>query len=114
MNSHRPKDILSMVDTTPVLIYQDPFAIKYQQIKEKGAEIKSFWFLGGKGKAYLKTTLLKSVLAINEELVLFIDVDNSQCKIDIEKVEVLISIHVRLIGGTLGYTTFHQNKKLHE
>jgi len=99
---------------TRVLIYQDPFAVRYEQIKEKEAKIKSFLFLGSKGKAYLKTTLLKSVVAINEELVLFIDVDNSQCKKDIERIEVKLSIHVRLKGGLFGSTTFHQNKELHK
>jgi len=113
MNSHQPKDILPLVYTTPVLIYQDPFDIKYEEIKEKEAKIKSFWFLGGLGKAHLKTTLVKSVVAINEELVLFIDVDNSQCKNDIVKVVVSLSIHVRLRGGVIGRSTFRQLRPLH-
>ena len=99
---------------TRVLIYQDPFAVRYEQIKEKEAKIKSFLFLGSKGKAYLKTTLLKSVVAINEELVLFIDVDNSQCKKDIERIEVKLSIHVRLKGGLYASVTYYQKKQLHK
>ena len=112
MNAHQSQNIAMMKYMTRVLIYQYPFAVQYEQIKEKEAKIKSFLFLGNKGKAYLKTTLLKSVVAFNEDLVLFIDVDNSQCKTDINRVEVKLSIHVRLKGGRLGNQIFHQNVQL--
>lgn len=93
------------------MVCQNPYEITYDPMREKVLKIKKFMFFGDKGEAKLNVMLDKTVYGYLDTINVKVKMDNSQCTEDVQKFEVTLRQHARLVK-TSGWGDFHDRKDL--
>lgn len=106
---HKSQKVEKKEYTKYFLVSQDPYDILYNQVFSETITVKSFNIFSSKGEATLKVMTDKTAYGLDEEIKVSIDMDNSQCKLDLHDFLIELRQHSRLMGLM---ETFHHRRTI--